>query len=137
MPYPRLFYGFSVILQLNMHFIARYLILAFCVNRWKNGQFLGPFKSIEKKSKNMAETSRRPNVATSGQREEEVNKYPTSRRQCDFCLTIIKSKRDQKTRGIEKRSNKSTERRATTTQISGEETYFCIFSCSDKIVDVL
>ena len=78
MPYPRLFYGFSVILQLNMHFISRYLILAFCVNSKSNGQLLGPFWSREKKSIKLAETSRRWDVATSGQREEEVNKWPTS-----------------------------------------------------------
>ena len=79
MPYSRLFYGFRFILQLNMHFIARYLILAFCVNSKWNGQFLGPFWSREKKSGKLAGTSRRPNFATSGQREEEVNKWLTSR----------------------------------------------------------
>ena len=53
MPYPRLSYGFSTILQLNTHFIARYLILAFCVNNRWNGQFLGPFWSSEKKSRKL------------------------------------------------------------------------------------
>ena len=80
MPYLSLFYGFSFILQLNTHFIARYLIRAFCVNSRWNGQFLGPFWSREKKSRKLTGTSRRPNVTTSGQQEEEVKKWPTSRR---------------------------------------------------------
>ena len=69
MPYPRLSYGFSSILQLNTHFIARYLILAFCVNSKWNGQFLGSFWSREKNSKKLARTSRRTNVATSQRRD--------------------------------------------------------------------
>ena len=69
MPYPRMSYGFSSILQLNTHFIAQYLSLAFCVNSRWNGQFLGSFWSREKNSRN---------VVTSSQREEEVNKWPTS-----------------------------------------------------------
>ena len=80
MPYPHLSYGFSFILQLNTHFIARYLILALCVNNRWNGHFFLPFWSKEKKSRKLAGTSRRPNVATSSQQEEEVNKWPTSRR---------------------------------------------------------
>ena len=56
MPYPRLSYGFSFILQLNTHFIARYLILALCVNSRWNGQFLGPFWSREKKSRKLEGT---------------------------------------------------------------------------------
>ena len=65
MPYPCLSYGFTFILQLNMHFITRYMILAFCVNSRSNGQFLGSFWSREKKSRKLAGTSRRLNIATS------------------------------------------------------------------------
>ena len=66
--------------------------------------------------------------STSGQRRE-VGAISTS--------PSLKSKRDQKSRGIEKRTNEGTESRAAATQISGEETYFCIFFFSDKIADVL
>ena len=59
-------------------------------------------------------TLRRPNVATSGQHEEEVNKrqrrnISTSRRQCDFSITIIKSKKGPEFEGIEDRTNEGTE----------------------------
>ena len=57
MPYPHLSYDFSSILQLNKHFVARYLILAFCVNSKWNGQLLGSFWSREKKSRKLAGTS--------------------------------------------------------------------------------
>ena len=127
MSYPRMSYGFSLILQLNTHFIARYLILAFGVNSRWNGQFLRPFWSREKKSKKLAGTSRRrvnkKRNSTSGQRRDAS----TSRRQRDFCLTIIKSKRDQKSRGIGKHTDEGMESRATANQISREDTCFCIF----------
>ena len=77
------------------------------------------------------------NVATSGQREEEVNKWPTSRRQREFCLNIIKSKRTRNQGGIEKRTDEGTESIAAATQISGEETFFCIFFVSKKTTDGL
>ena len=75
MPSSRLSYGFSFILQLNTHFIARYLILALCVNSRWNGKFLGPFWEQREEEQ---EAGR--NVVTSGQQEEEVNKWSTSRR---------------------------------------------------------
>ena len=46
-------------------------------------------------------------------------------------------KGDQKTRGIEKCTNEGTKSRAAATQISGEETYFCILFFYDKTADVL
>ena len=72
------------------------------------------------------------NVATSGQHEEEVNKWPTSRRLniatlARFSSTIIKSKKGPEFEGIEERTNEGTESRAAATQISGEETYFFYF----------
>ena len=64
--------------------------------------------------------SRRPNVATSGQHEEKVNKrqrrdVSTSRRQRDFSITIIKSKKGPEFEGIEDCKNESTENRAVVT----------------------
>ena len=82
----------------------------------------------------LAGTSRRPNVATSGQLEEKVKKGSTSRRQRDFCLTIIKSKRDHKSRGIGKRTDEGTESRAAANQIIGEESCFCIFFFPEKLM---
>ena len=55
----------------------------------------------------LAGTSQRPNVATSGQHEEEVNKWPTSRRQRDFSITFIKSKKGLEFEGIEERTTRS------------------------------
>ena len=71
------------ILQLNTHFIARYLILAFCVNNRWNGQFLRSFWSREKKSRKLAGTSRRrvneKRKSTSGQRRDvSANSVSTS-----------------------------------------------------------
>ena len=74
MSYPRLSFGFSSILELNTQFIARYLIFALYVNSRWNGWFFGLFWSIEMKSRKLEGTSRCPNIAMSGQREEEVNK---------------------------------------------------------------
>ena len=53
------------------------------------------------------------------------------------CSTIIKSERGPKIRGIEERTNKGTESIAVAIEISGEETYFCMFLFSDKTADVL
>ena len=110
MPYPHLSYGFRIILQLNTHFIARYLILALCVNSRWNGQLLGSFWSRVKTSRNV-ETSQRRDVpnsrrrvnkkrkSTSGQRRDAS----TSQRQCEFCLNLIKSKGTRNQGGIGKR----------------------------------
>ena len=79
------------------------------------------------------------NIATSGQREEEINKWPTSRRlnvatsQCRG-LTIIKSKRDQIPRGVEKRIDEGTESRAAMNQISGEDNCFFIFFFPERLL---
>ena len=77
------------------------------------------------------------NVATSSQREEKVNKWPTLRRQREFCLNIIKSKRTRNRGGIKKRTDEGMESIAAATQISGEETSFCIFFVSKKTADGL
>ena len=108
------------------------MILAFYVNSGWNGRFLRSFWSKEQKYRKLAGTSQRPNVATSGQREWKSTSgtrrdVETSRRQCDFCLTIIKRKRDQKSRGSKKRMDEGTESRATAKEIIGEDTFFCIF----------
>ena len=71
------------------------------------------------------------NVATSQRRDS-----PTSRRQHDFCLIIIKSKRDQKSRGIRKRTDEGKESRAAANQINGEDTCFCIFFFSERLLMV-
>ena len=71
-----------------MQFIAQYLIFVLYVNSRWNGQFLGTFWSREKKRRKLAGTSRCANVATSGQREEEVNKWPMSR-----CLNVTMPQR--------------------------------------------
>ena len=82
-------------------------------NRW-NGWFLRSFWSREQKCKKLAGTSRRPNVAMSGQREWKSTSgkrrdLSTSRHQCDLYLTIIKSKRGPKIKGIEERTNEGDE----------------------------
>ena len=60
-----------------------------------------------------ASTSRRLNVATS-QRHDVA----TSRRQCEFCLLIIKSKKGCRFGGIGNRMNQGAEIRAAVTSIS-------------------
>ena len=123
-----------------MHFIARYLILAFYVNSRWNGQFLGPFWSREKKSRKLARTSRRPNVATFQRRD-----VPTSRRlnvvtsqRCDVSAnsfsTLLKEKGQEIERRIGKRTDEGTESRAATNQISGEDSCFCIFFFPERLV---
>ena len=79
-------------------------------SRW-NEQFLGSFWRKEKKSIKLAGTSRSPNVATSGQREEEVNKWP----QCRDVSAIsaspsLKEKGTRNLRGIEIRMDEGTEK---------------------------
>ena len=79
--------------------MARYLIIAFYVNSKWNGQFLGPFLELREgkheASRNVA-TSQRLDVEST---QIEVNKWKTSRRQREFCVTIIKRKKgDQKSR---------------------------------------
>ena len=53
---------------------------------------------------------------------------PTSRRHHDFCTSIIKSKGRPNFEGIEEHTEESTESRAATTRIIGEDTSFCISS---------
>ena len=108
MLYPRLSYCFSLIFQLNRHFyspISYSYIL--CEQQVEQAVFE---IILEQKCRKLAGTSRRPNVVTSQRREVgstrmEVNKRKTLRRQRNFYLTIIKRKRDQKSRGIEKRTD--------------------------------
>ena len=140
MPYPRLSYGFSLILKLNTHFyspISNSCIL--CEQQVKRAVFeiiLEQRAEVQKVGRNVATSQRRVNEkrkSISGQRRNAS----TSRRQCNFCLAIIESKREQKTRGMEKRTNEGMESRAAATQISEKETYFCIFFFSDKTADIL
>ena len=79
-----------------------------------------------------ASTSRRLNVVMSQRRD-----VAASRRQRDFSITIIKSKKGPEFEDIEGRTNKGTESRAAATQINEEETCFCIFFFYDKLADVL
>ena len=89
--------------------IARYLICEIGVNAGETGSYGKHFGSSELKCKELARTSRRTNIATSQRRDVgstniEVNKQQrhdvsTSRRQHDFCLSIIKSKKGTKIRG--------------------------------------
>ena len=101
MPYPRLSYGFSVILQLNTHFYS--LISDSCILCEQQVE-RGVFEIIlEQKCIKLAATLRRPNVVTFQRRDVgstkmEVNKRQTSQRQRDFSITIIKRKRDQNSR---------------------------------------
>ena len=83
--------------------------------------------------------SRRPNVAhhdvpTSSIAMPQRHDVATSRRQRDFCLTIIKIKRDQIPRGIENCTDEGTESRAAANQISGEDSCFCIFFFPKRLV---
>ena len=83
--------------------IARYLICEICVNAGGTGNYWEHFGSRELKCKELVGTSRRPNIVTSQRRDVgsttiEVNKpqrrdVSTSRRQRDFYLSIIKSKK--------------------------------------------
>ena len=83
MPYPRLSYDFSFLLQLNTHFIARYLILALCVNNRWNGQFLGPFweqrEEEQEASRNVA-TSQRHDVGSTRRGSQQVGNVTTPQR---------------------------------------------------------
>ena len=74
-----------------------------------------------------ASTSRRLNVAT-----PQRHDVATLRRQRDFCLNIIKSKGTRNREGMGKRTDEGTESIAAATQISGEDTCFCIFFFSEK-----
>ena len=67
------------------------------------------------------------NVATPQRRD-----VATLRRQHDFCLNIIKSKGTRNREGMGKLTNEGTESIAVATQISGEDTCFCIFFFSEK-----
>ena len=106
-------------------------------SRW-NGQFLGSFwsrekeeqkagqreKEVNKKRKSTSETPQRPDVAT-------------SRRQRNFYLNIIKIKGTRNRGGsIRKRMDEGTDSIAAATQISGEDTCFCIFFFSNKLLMV-
>ena len=83
MPYPRLSYGFSLILQLNMHFYNP--ISNSCILCEKQVE-LAVFEIILEQRAKVQKVGR--NITTSGQREEEVNKRPTSRR-----LNVVTSMR--------------------------------------------
>ena len=67
------------------------------------------------------------NVATPQRRD-----VATLRRQRDFCLNIIKSKGTRNREGMGKLMNEGTESVEATTQISGEDTCFCIFFFFEK-----
>ena len=58
----------------------------------------------------------------------------TSRRQREFCLNIIKSKGTKNRGGIGNRTDEGTESIVVATQISEEETGFCIFFFSEKLL---
>ena len=142
MPYPRLFYGFSLILQLITYLYSPIsdscILCELQVER-------GVFESILEQRLEVHKAGR--NVATSQRHDDESTRIKVNKRQrrdiltslCqrDFCLSIIKSKMGTRNQGIEERTNEGTESRAATTQISEEETYFCISPFSDKTTDVL
>ena len=112
MPYPRLSYGFSLILRLNAHLyspISNSCI--FCEQQVERVFFLDYFGAESNSAESLKErrdvpTLRRwvnengsqqaTNVATSQRRD-----VATLRCQRDFSITIIKSKRDQNSRGLE------------------------------------
>ena len=71
------------------------------------------------------------NVATPQRRD-----VATSRSQCDFCLNIIKSKGTRNRGGIGKCTDEGTKSIVGATHISGEETCFCIFFFSEKLLMV-
>ena len=99
--------------------IAQYLIYAIYVNTGGTGNYWEHFRSRELKCKELAGTLRCPNVVTSQRRDVgstkiEVNKrqrrdVETSRHQRDFCLSIIKSKKGTRIRGIEDRTKEGME----------------------------
>ena len=78
MPYPRLSYGFSLILQLNTHFyspISDSCIL--CEQQVERGVFK---IILEQKCIKLAVTSQRPNVATSQRRDVGSTKMEVNKR---------------------------------------------------------
>ena len=105
MSYPRLSYGFSLILQLNLYLYSP--IADFCISCEQRVE-RAVFGTILELREEKHEADR--NVATSGQHEEEVYKWPTSRRQRDFSITIIKSKYGPEFEVIEIRTEEGTER---------------------------
>ena len=92
-------------------------------------------------------TSQRPNIVTSQRRDVgstkiEVNKrqrrdVPTSRRQHDFCLSIIKRKKGTIFEMREDRMKEGTKTRNSSDLDPEEKTDFCIFFFSDRSTDVL
>ena len=126
MSFPRLSYGFSFILHLNMHFYSLISDLcSLCEYQVERAVIRSILGSREQKCKELAGTSRRPNVMTSqrrnvGSTKIEVNKrqrrdVETSRRQRDFCLSIIKRKKGPEFSGIKDRTNEGTKIRTAAT----------------------
>ena len=105
----------------------------------QKGQLLEQFWSSRRQCIRMAIKSRHPNVATSPRRDVPTSRrwvnqyksqqYATSRRQCEFCFLIIKSKDGCRFGGIENRTNQGTEIRAAVTSISkrARDLYFSLF----------
>ena len=77
-------------------------------------------------------TSRRLVNIRKGQRTSQRRDVPTLRRQRDFCLKIIKSKRDLIERK-EERTEESTENEATVTGVIGKDNRF-VFFFSHKLI---
>ena len=98
MSYSRSFYVFSSILYLNKRIIARYMILDLLCITGEAGGFRNHFRAEKKKENKTGSnvtTFQCRDVATS---RRLVNKRKSQRvisqRHRDFCLRIIKSKRD-------------------------------------------
>ena len=89
--------------------IARYLICAICVNAGGTGSYWEHFGSRELKCKELARMSRR------WVNKDRSQQAATSRRQRDFCLSIIKSKKGTKIRGIKDRTKEGTKIRTAAT----------------------
>ena len=113
------------------------------VNKWPTSRCL----NVATPQRRDASTSRRLNVATPQRRDATTSRRhnvatpqrrdaSTSRRQRDLCLNIIKREGTRNRGWIRKRTDEGTESRAATTQISGEDTYFCIFFFSERLLMV-
>ena len=102
------------------------------------GTILGQREEEKKAGKNVA-TSQRRDVGSTRRGSQEVANVATP--QCRNVSAIsasasLKAKGTKKMRGIEKRTDEGMESRAAANQISGEDTCFCIFFFSERLLMV-
>ena len=127
MPYPCLFYGFSLILQLITYLYCPIsdscILCELQVERAIFESILEQRVEVHKSSRNVA-TSQRHDV-------------PTSRRQRDFCLSIIKRKKGTKNQGIEEVRTRARKAEQQRPKSAKKRPTFLFSPFSDKTADVL